>query len=237
MTTTQKKGTLNDIRDRKETLFESRRIVSQEIKSLFDKLKKFKEMRDEHTKKVHELKIAREALNVEIKHKISQVKGATGPKVPVAKIKKEIEKLQYYLETNPLSPEKEKGVMKSINEKEKMISKSVDVPASPEIEALKNKSNEIHAEIQTLAKTSQENHEKIIDISKDIKILKAREKDIHALFTDAKESYKGIKESRPKKKTADKKNEDDLKERQNEVEEKIKNKQKLTTEDLLAFRG
>lgn len=236
MTTTQKKGTLNEVRDRKETLFESRRIVSQEIKSLFDTLKKFKETRDTHTKKVQELKTARETLNTDIKQKISKVKGS-GPRIPVGKVKKEIEKLQYYLETNPLSPEKEKGVMKAIKEKEKMIAKSGDVPDSPEIEALKEKSNEIHAEIQELAKTSQDHHEKIIEISKDIKLLKAREKDIHALFTDAKESYKGIKESRPKKKTADKKNEEDLKERQSEVEEKIKNKQKLTTEDLLAFKG
>lgn len=220
-----------NITKKKETLFEIRRIVSQEIKGLFSELKSYKEKRDELTAKVKELKTEREVLNTELKKSIPNQE-----KIPVAHIKKEIDKMQYYIETTPLSPEKEKAVMKEIKEKEKLLAKSKQPKLSPKLEQVKDTSNEVHAKIQDFAKTSQEYHEKIIQISKDIKILKAREKDIHNLFTDAKEKYKSVKET-PVKKSVSARNEETLKERQNEVEEKIKKKQKLTTEDLLAFRG
>lgn len=225
-----------DIVKKKETLFEIRRIVSQEIKRLFNELKEFKAKRDEHTVKVKTLKEDREKLNTELK-KSSPDQQSTD-KIPVAQIKKEIEKMQYYIETTPLSPDKEKGVMKEIREKEKLLSKAAGQKLSPELEKIREKSNQIHAQIQELAKASQEYHEKIIQISKDIKILKAREKDIHSLFTEAKEKYKNAKDVKPvKKQTHSIRSEESLKERQNEVEEKIKKKQKLTTEDLIAFRG
>ena len=103
-----------DVRDlgkRKEWLFETRSIVSQQIKELFQSLKEKKEQRDVLTNKVKSLKDERENLNSEIKESIGKIKTVSGDdseRVPIGKIKKELESLQYKVETTPLSPDEEK---------------------------------------------------------------------------------------------------------------------------------
>jgi uncharacterized coiled-coil DUF342 family protein len=254
---------LNSLRERKEKIFEIRSVVSQEIKDLFSELKSLKEERDQMTEKVKHLKEEREKVNVSIKSKIGEVKDIkTSPGVPhinVTQLTAEIKKMQYFIETNPLSPDKEKEVMKTIKDKEKQIAKAKKVTevigqkkeTSGKIDELKESSNKVHSEIQDTAAQSQIRHEKIISISKDIKFLKAREKDVHALFTQIKEEYKTQKliflqnknffsskqrDQSHKEEKADRE-EKMLQKRKDEVEHKIKTKQKLTTEDLLAFRG
>jgi len=251
---------------KKEWLFEVRSIISTEIKSLFSVLKKLKESRDVLTSNVHNLKKEREELNVEIKKLISKIKEfqkTTDPKkdfprVDVSKLKKELERIQYHIETNPMSPEDEKKIMKQVKEKEKQISKAKNnaeeigdnSEISKKINELKDKSNLIHDQVQQNAIESQEKHEEMIFVSKNIKFLKAREKEIHQLFTDIKEDYKVnrrvfmqnkkfyLSASSSKKrqsKSATKK--DMIKKVEENIEDKIKRGQKITTEDLLSFRG
>lgn len=256
----QLRNEVKDIGSRKEWLFEVRSIVSKEIKALFDMLKDLKESRDDLTNKVKVLKDDREKINADIKDAIAKIKGSTKvdtdvKHVSVGKLKKDLEKLQYYLETNPLSPDEEKKMMKVIKEKEKTLSKARDVKESKsentelskEINDLKDKSNEIHDEVQTHAKDSQVKHEEMIAISKEIKFLKSREKEIHQLFSEIKDAYKNKRRvlmqnrkfySSPRKKTGKSVSQKDiLKKVEENIEDKIKKGQKITTEDLLNFNN
>lgn len=247
------KKELDGVRDSKEHLFDIRSIISDEIKLLFSKLKDLKDSRDELTTKVQDMKTERDSINTQIKTLIEEVKGlrdVNGERVNATALKKEVSKMRYYMETNPLSPEEEKKVMKTIRDKEKVLGKSEEVSGaksklkdlSKTIDDLKEKSNKIHAEVKELAKVSQEKHEELINFSKDIKYLKAREKEIHALFSDEKDDYKEKRSlylknrkfyeaKRPKKEPVN-----IMKKIERNVEEKIRKGQKITTEDLLAMR-
>ncbi len=253
---------VRDVGARKEWLFEVRSIVSKEIKSLFAKLKDLKETRDDLTLQVQSLKEEREVINVDIKKNISKIKsiqkvGSDGKKVNVSKIKKELDKLQYYLETNPLSPEDEKKIMRQVKEKEKLIEKHgglETVDDSPKdlskvINDLKDKSNKVHDKVQENAIESQLKHEFMISVSKNIKFLKAREKEIHSLFVEVKDVYKVkrrllmqnrkfyAQSNSNKKKSSRKLTEKDMIRKVEEtVQEKLKLGKKITTEDLLSFR-
>jgi uncharacterized coiled-coil DUF342 family protein len=108
------------------------------------------------------------------------------------------------------------------------------------------------AEIQDTAAQSQIRHERIIAISKDIKFSKGkRERCSRVIHPNKRRVYKSQKliflqnkpffapKQREQSHQEEKADRDEkmLQKRKDEVEHKIKTKQKLTTEDLLAFRG
>jgi uncharacterized coiled-coil DUF342 family protein len=243
---------------RKEWLFEVRSCISQEIKALFGELKELKERRDFLTSNVQTRKGDREKINTEIKDAIQAIRPAQkiDKKVNVEKVKQDLERLHYKVETTPMSPEEEKKAMKAIHECEKIIAKNSVASGSKEvsqqIETLKKQSNDIHSEVQDSAIESQEKHERMISVSRDIKYLKAREKEIHQLFTDVKENYKqqrkilmknrkahgGSSSGHPGAKRRDRaeKEAEIKKQMEATIEEKIKSGGKITTEDLLSFR-
>lgn len=248
---------VRDLGKKKELLFETRSLVSQQIKELFQTLKDKKEQRDELTSKVKKLKKERESINSDIKESIGKIKsvgGAPAERIPIGKIKKELENLQYKVETTPLSPDEEKKVMRLIREKQKEIAKADTSTAlkgeakelSKEINDSKKESNDIHTQIQDAAKESQDNHEEMIAVSKDIKYLKAREKEIHYSFSEIKDVYKEkrrlytqnkkfYEKSKPKRKD-NRVNEAQVMEKvEANVEEKMKKGMKITTEDLMSF--
>jgi uncharacterized coiled-coil DUF342 family protein len=240
---------------RKEWLFEVRSCISQEIKALFGELKELKERRDHLTSSVQNRKEDREKINTEIKDAIQAIRPnqKVDKRVNVEKVKQDLERLQYKVETTPMSPEEEKKAMKVIHECEKVIAKnSVAVGSkdvSQKIETLKKQSNDIHSEVQGSAVESQEKHERMIAVSRDIKYLKAREKEIHQLFTDVKDTYKderkilmknrkahGGSPAGAKRRDRAEKEAEVKKQMEANIEEKIKMGGKITTEDLLSFR-
>ncbi len=261
---------LSSLRTKKEVLFEIRSVISKEIKELFSQLKTLKEGRDELTQKVQLLKKQRDVINSEIKTEIDKVKlmrdatggNATavaakpaGERINIPYVKDAIEKLQHYLETNALSPDEEKKVMKTIKEKERLIAKAKEqteskghlIETSKKIDDLKDNSNTVHAEVEVLAKNSQDKHEKLISISKDIKYLKTQEKEVHTLFITAKDAYRVKRitfvqnkpffdQKKPRRDFRENKEEQILRKIEKTVEEKIRSGQKITTEDLLSFR-
>jgi len=254
------KKQLQKAKEKKEKFFEIRSIISQEIKNLFSELKTLKEERDSLTKQVQSLKDQRDGINTLIKGNIEKIKtlngGAKGfeQRINIPALKKEIEKIQYHLETNPLSPDQEKKVMKTIREKQKLIDKAKASgefagelkDTSKKVDNMKDESNKIHSDVRELAEKSQSKHEDLINNSKNIKYLKAREKEVHSLFTAAKNEYKVIRKQYLQNKSfyeAGKKhnkkrqnNREILKRIEEDVEKKIMSGQKITTEDLLAFR-
>lgn len=178
-------------------------------------------------------------------------------------IKESIEKLEFSIETSAMSFENEKKVMKKIKELKKRFGESKVVTdildklkeMSSDIDKFKRRSNEFHLKIQNRAKESQELHESIITSSKEIDKIKEEEEQAFEKFIEFKKKFIEVNDllkdkltkmnglmkslaSLKLKKGEEKKMEEDifLKNKEAEVEEKIKRREKLTTEDLLVFQ-
>ncbi|HLP80228.1 MAG TPA: hypothetical protein VK158_06320 [Acidobacteriota bacterium] len=131
---------------------------------------------------------------------------------------------------------------------------------SKNIDKLKKESDAIHDEIQHMAKSSQDEHESIIKLSAEIDKLRAEEKVVSEKCNEFKSQFKEKnsqvalitqttqverKEKATKKKAENAKREaqaqaqiqQQIEEQVVEVEKKIKEKRKLTTEDLLVFQA
>lgn len=185
------------------------------------------------------------------------------PRIPAAKIKKEIEALEYKIETEVMPFDKEQKMMKLIKDKKKELGQSNTGSEifdqishlSRDIKVAKKTANDVHKQIQLKAAESQKLHEEMIGISKGIDDLKGTEKEAHSAFLEAKKKFlevnSKLKErsgsikhahdrldaiSEENKKEKRKKIEKVLEEKRLAVDEKIKKKMKLTTEDLLSYQ-
>lgn len=268
------KRQLNDINIEKEKFYNEKKEVSKKIVSLIQKIKESKKTRDEKTSTVGEDKKKRLELNKEIKENIEKIKELNKQKVEIQgknnitsnpiKIKKEIEALEMKIETEPMSFNNEKKLMKRLNSLKKEykgvavvsdVLKDISI-LSKKIDDLKKKANSIHKQIQIKANASQESHEDMLSISKRIDELRIKEKELNDKFLEKKKEYNEInsilkgklniinehadvlKEKKKKSQEKQKKEkEKELNKKSVEVEEKIKKKEKLTTEDLLMWQA
>ena len=268
------KKRLDDVNTEKEAWFQKRKTFSQKINSLLSEVRDSRSKRNTFTKQVKSSKERRNQLNTEIKQKVEELKKLQKEKVEVAKksgiridpakIKAEIEELEFKVETAALPFSVEQRIMKDIAEKRKVLNQSKEVSdvfdnihkLNKEVKKLREKADEAHKKIQTKAGESQEQHESFIESSKGIDELRNQEEEAlkkfvewkgkHTAIADelrAKQSeireiknkLDGVKEvKRVKQKRADDKK---LKEQEMSVEEKIKKGEKLTTEDLLVFQA
>lgn len=184
-------------------------------------------------------------------------------KVNVPKLKKIIESLEFKLQTSVMSFDKEKQINKEIKDLQGKIAgagESSDVEGqvaelSRQISKKKKAAKDIHKQVTELATRSQDNHTKVIEISKQIDELKEDENKLAENFNDLKKQYsdkrkekieiekklKGVrgdlnKDREEKKQISEEAKKEIIKEKQGEVEDKIKSGKKLSTEDLLAFQ-
>ncbi|MFW6230521.1 MAG: coiled-coil protein [Nanoarchaeota archaeon] len=262
---------LDKVNEVKEEWYSKKEEFSKEIVQLISEIKKFRKVRDELTKNVKDSKKKRTEMNDIINQKIAEIKGLQeqrakeqgGERINVGALKKELEGIQFKLETQPMSFDAEQKLMK----RSKSIKKTLDETdsnsdlnkkirdLSKEIDELKKEADEVHAAVQKNAKESQEKHEEMITFSKKIDELKVKEEEAYKAFLEHKKHFSEIndklkdklKELAPITKkldahtmeTSDKKQkvqETAIKEKQVSVEEKIQKGQKLTTEDLLVFQ-
>jgi uncharacterized coiled-coil DUF342 family protein len=180
-----------------------------------------------------------------------------GQKVNASFLKKQIDTLKYKVETDGMDFEAEKKMMKKIKELQKELS-SIQVvqtargefkELSLQIDAVKKESDEIHKQIQEKATASQVEHESILTLSKEIDELRSQEKDVLNKAQAAKSAYKEQQAKQSmvhaakaatevaKKQEEKKVQKEVLVQKAAQVEEKIKQKKKLTTEDLLVFQA
>lgn len=179
-------------------------------------------------------------------------------------LKKKIEQLEFKLETEPMGFESEQKLNKEIRDLQKQVKEKTGdfedlegvMEKSKEIDRLKKEANELHAKVTKLAQQSQKHHEELINYSKDIEDLKKEEEELYTQFLEEKKTFSEVnaklknhlgiaheeqkierKERQVARKKKDEQDQQTLKERAQEVEEKVKKKQKLTTEDLLALQG
>ena len=267
------RNSLNDLDREKESWFRKKEEISSRIRAGIQKIKDSKAKRDALTNEVKGLKPKRDGLNKEIKPKSEELEilkkdiDESSKKLDIrdspSRIKQQMEKLEFKIETDTVSFEKEKELMKKIKklkkdydrigifrDSNKNVRKVLD-----SVRKSRKDANEIHREIQEKAGQSQVLHEEIIKLSKEIDALKAEENDAFKKFSESKKKFSevnnvfkeqlklmnGVKSQLDriyldKKERKKQEEESFLKSKEEAVNEKIRKRQKLTTEDLLVFQ-
>src|SRR3989338_7377001 len=119
---TKIRSELNDLDAQKESWFEKKKRISKDIVALITEITEFKKKRDELTNQVKELKKERDAKNTVVKEISTQMKKLDSDKEEFSKkhkldfdpmkIKAQIEMLERKIETEGVSFNKEKVMMK-----------------------------------------------------------------------------------------------------------------------------
>src|SRR3989339_842642 len=262
----------NDLDRKKEDLFREKRKISSDIFSRIKNAKENKDKRNSLTGVVKTTKMSKEELENKIneiekeitklkedKKKILEELGVDDPQ----NLKKQIKHLEFKIETEGLTFEKEKEIMKVLSKMKKQYESAKDVDNIEKTLHIKFRDvRNLHQEldltkkiVQHSAKESQKHHVEMIESSKEIDELKYKEAEyeekigaikaeIHALTEqlDAKnaqidEVRKVLHENNVQlKEDVDKQNKEILKQKDEEVQDKLKKGKKLTTEDLLILQ-
>jgi uncharacterized coiled-coil DUF342 family protein len=254
------------LHEQKEQIYQRLQELSKQIGAAIRELKERRNQRNELTKLAQDQKQVRKDLSKIIKEKISYVKELRSKRGdrPVqkggdqkdspGKIKMEIQKLEHKLETSAMDFTAEQKLTKLLKEKKTQLAKmggdndmDKNIRAfSKEIDKLKKESDVAHEKVTVAAKESQQHHEVILDLSSKIEEWKKEETQLQEQYTKLKEELNSKADALPQKKTMKKStpsmqqsvaDEQVLKEKVAEVEQKVKEKRKLTTEDLLAFQA
>ncbi|MBI4918818.1 hypothetical protein HY837_02735, partial [archaeon] len=170
--------------DQKRDEIGKKQSISKQIISLITSNKKLREERDKLTSEVKVLKEKRKTLNQEITKRIEEVKKFNEEKKKLAqkhgikedpsRIQKQIEALEFKIETEVFSFDKERELNKVVKDLKKQLIQSKEVSdiwsksheLSKSIDKLKEESDKFHREIQQKAQESQKKHELIIDNNK-----------------------------------------------------------------------
>ncbi|MBS3106294.1 hypothetical protein J4419_01355 [Candidatus Woesearchaeota archaeon] len=264
---------LRAINERKEKHFREKTELSERIHSLIEEIKRSRQTRDTLTKDVRQFKQDRDKQNEAVKASVARLKEFEAKRDELLKkhnikdptgILRQIEILERKVETDPMSFDREKGIMKQIKELKKKLKDAQEVgnvlkeirDLSKLTDEQKRVAQESHRRVQGQAKESQERHENLLVASKEIDEIKVKEQQAFQAFIDHKKQFnqkneqvkqllaevhelqaQASGERQEQKERAERKQKETLKERKHSVEEKIKKGQKLTTEDILAFQG
>lgn len=226
--------------------------------SLTKKVKELKEKRNNLSegikKNISEL--------IKLKNEVKNLSKNSKIKDP-NRLKGEIDKLEVTLETEAMPFEKEKELSKKLKVLKKSlieISEVINIlnkirKLNLDIDKTRKNTHQTHNQIQKLARESQQLHEGMIKISKETEVLKTKEDEAFKKFLDFKKGFNNINNSLKEKLSEMsamrekinrfKLQEDEkrklkgstiIKNKEQEIEEKIKEGKKITTEDFLAFQ-
>ncbi len=241
-----------------ELIYEIRKIKGQLDSSKTTK-ESIRKQRDEYNKKCRELinahkKYLKEKLEVLKKSNIRSIEG----------LKQHIEKIEARIETEALPFNTEKSLMGKINELKRKLSDATKIQelnqklhdVSSHIDDLKKKGDEEHQKLLEFITAEKDNYTKFIELSRKINELKKLQNEAFGNFKTLKAEFMATNASLQEKlaesakifstvkaeqeKRISARHEQQvrtLEEKSRLVEEKLRNKQKLTTEDLIAFQG
>jgi len=258
---------LNSLGNQKEDSFRELRSARDKIKFRASKIQELKKERDDLTKQVKGFKEEREKLNLEVKEKseerkeIGQKKKELLDKLNIkedpAKIKHLIQSLESKIETEVMPFTKEQQLNKKIKELKAQLKeldklgevwKEINVSSSG-LSEVRQKAEDSHHNVQSLAKQSQEKHEEINRLYEELKELRSQEQPLAEKYLKEKKEFEEIKKKVDElqariselSKLLNEEDEKDFKskvqEKTAEVKEKLKNRKKLSTEDILAFQA
>ena len=258
---------VSELNKQKEFWFNRKEDLKKELNELVKKIKEFKLERDKPNVSIESLRSQRNAYSSKIKDLIKQIKKLNKKKnkflkrydvkIDPSRIREKINELEKRVEIE-VDFKKEQKLMKQINELKKSYAES------PELNEILEKSKKISAEITETKKKADEIHQKIIEYTKDkgysmfielskkISEIRKQQEDAFQKFINFKNEY--INENNELRKILehikDNKNKNIVKNQEKEsrimdiikrkvefVEQKLKQKKKLTTEDLIAYQG
>lgn len=198
---------LNRVDRVKEEIFSKSNENRKKIAQLRGQASSLKKERDALTDAVKVAKKERDVLNKELKEKITEYK-KKAPKQKATRVnpgflRKEIERMEYKIETEGLSFKKEQELMKVINEKKKLI-ESAEGPKelrglNKEIHELRKKADEAHRLTQQKAEESQKKHEAVIKTSDELRELMKSQKEFEKQIRESKSKEHDISEQLNKK--------------------------------------
>lgn len=270
----QLKEKYNLLYKEKEEWAKKKSEISTQIVEFIREVKRFKQSRNSFNSQIKELKKSRDGFNeqikkdldavTELKKQARQIQMKSGIKDNPMAIKENLDALNLKLETEALAFTKEKQLMKQIKEARKGYEKVKEVAQVYEkieeqrkiIKNVRTEAKDIHNKVQQIAKKSEEKHQKLLETSKKVDVLKEKEEAANKKFQEKKGECAKL-ESVLKidlQKTSDIKNKerkkrDNIKRKQKEkidktlqdktkaVEEKFRLKKKLTKEDILILQA
>jgi phosphoserine phosphatase len=234
--------------------------LKEERNTLTTQVQLSKSERENIDKKIPELRAKMEQLK---KEKESLMK-KDGPRVNFFEARSEIEAMERKIETEPMSFEKEKKLMVMIKAKKKELKGANDIKEIDrkmheifeELDMYNKIRNISHSKVQAIAKNSQFKHLSMIEESQKIDELKAKEEEAFNKFKELKAKYKEKADelrielakqgevgkalgmhNQEQREASHKEQRRTLADKRRDVEEKLKNKGKLTTEDLLVLQS
>ncbi|MFC1691630.1 hypothetical protein ACFL0W_05620 [Nanoarchaeota archaeon] len=239
-----------------EELRSSKKERDKFTQSVKDTKQRRRELNEDIKKKIDEIKILRKETDaIKEKHNL---------KGDPSKLQSEIKKVEFTIETVPMGIEKEKKMMKLLKEKKKAYKQFEQISdvfdkihkLSKDIDQIREKADKSHKKVQDNANKSQEKHEDFVSSCTDIDELRRLEKEAHEKFILGKKEFTAVNdylkarlkelgsviekvsELREKEKAVKEKSvKQRLKEKEREVEKKLRERKKITTEDLIAMQG
>ncbi len=255
-----------------EGLFSERQRLGREVRELIKQVEAERKDRDSMVGEIKGLKDQRDTLHEQVKKKseehvvladqkkgISQQAGVPDPDF----LRREMRRLEYKIETEALPFDKETVLMKKIKELKKKFVEAQKVSKAgeseravrKELDVARQQADALHVQVQQKAVVSQKKHEKVLELSKKIDDLRAKEdelsKQIHEksaalepisvqleekLGLLAELSAKAQVERKQQRSAKAQEQKRSLSEKQVLVQEKLKKGSKLTTEDLLVLQ-
>jgi uncharacterized coiled-coil DUF342 family protein len=193
-----KKAEIATIRKEMDEAAKRRDDLNGEVKSLSEDVKKLKAKRDELNSRVRELKIKRDELRaqaVDKREALSKVLEQTQQmseqvKGSVADLYKQINSLEWYIQTNPLAPKTERSIIAKISALEFDLAKHKGLRSvkdkllqlKVEVGALRLQAQSTHSELTRVAEESEKVHNAMQELAKSM-IVKRKEADAaHAEF-------------------------------------------------------
>jgi len=155
---------LISVNDKKETYFKQKTEMSDKISKLINEIKKARTIRDELTKQVKKEKQSRDNHNIEVKGNVEKLKSLVKERDEVLKkhnikdptnILRQISRIEEQIETEPMSFDAEKKLMKKIKDLKKKLSQAQAV--SKIIGTIRD----ISKVTDEKKKTAQQSHKKV----------------------------------------------------------------------------
>jgi uncharacterized coiled-coil DUF342 family protein len=193
-----RKADIANLRKRIDESAAERDGLNAEVKQLSDEVKKLKSQRDALNGRVKELKLKRDELRTQAAEKretLSKLLDQTQQmseqlKGSVSELYRQINSLEWYIQTNPLAPKTERNIIAKISALELNLAKHKGlrnvkdklVQLRVEVAALRIQAQATHAELTRIAEESEKVHKSMYELAKKL-IEKKKEADSkHARF-------------------------------------------------------
>ncbi len=264
---TKQRSQLYSLNSQKEEFFKELKSSREKVKIILSQIRSLKKERDQFTKQVRETKEERNKLNLAVKKKSSAKKEVDQKKKEFfqksnlqespSKLRAMIKSMEEKIETEVIPFSKEKEITKQIKELKAQLNQIKELDdtlktintASLDFAETRKKAEASHQKVQEFANKSQEKHEQINKLYEQLRKIRDTEKPLAKKHLDSKVQYNQLKQSLEKvslrvnelsKLFGEEKRKSvksQIREKTAEVQEKIKKRQKLSMEDILAFQA